>query len=361
MIRIKTQHRTSTTGWIGVDFGLCSTKLVQVGVQAGQLCIESSWSIKHSCPLVESDLSSLQRTLADQVATMPTLHSLFTGKRCAVSLPMAVSQMRLLDLPVVSPSEQAALVTEELLSELESDSSDLSIGYWQAAKPPGQEAGLARYAGYAVPRNLAESVGQGLLRAGWRCQTIDAVPCALARAVQMLGFRRTEDAVLAIDLSHKLPMVVLVVRGCPLFVRTLRDAGISTIIDPLCAEFHITYAECHQLLSRFGIPAPDQRPAAAAIKTMQVIHHPVNQVLSEVKRTVDFIRQQFSAYKPTQVCLFGGGAAIKNLPERLSSIIQLPVYPWSLRRNAERNRTEEAAYGLAAGLSALAMEAQLCT
>ncbi len=139
----------------------------------------------------------------------------------------------------------------------------------------------------------------GSALSGDRCH-----PCALARAVQLMGYRRSEDTVLAIDLSHKLPLVVLVVRGVPLFVRTLRDAGMATLLDPLCQEFGITALECQQLLSRFGIPAPDQPATPVALKAMQVIHHPVNHLVNEIKRTVDFVKQQFTTTMPTQVCLF---------------------------------------------------------
>ncbi len=361
MISFKKRAAGTTTGWIGIDFGMVSTKLVQVTMQAGQLFLQGSWCIKHSTPLAQSDLQGVQSALESHIATAPSLGRLFAGKRCAATLPMALSHVRLLDLPTASASEQANLVTEELLAELESDGGDWSVGYWPAAKAPSQDSGLARFAGYAVPRALADAIGKRLLKVGWSCQAIDAVPYALARAVQMLGYRRTEDAVLAVDLSHHQPLVVLVVKGSPVFVRVLRDVGIAKIIEPLCAEFQISMTECHQLLTRFGIPAPNQRVAVNTNQTSRVIYHPVQELLNEIQRTVEFIRQHLPAHKPTHACLFGGGASIRNLPQRISSLIQLPVITWSLRRDSERSRPEEAIYGLAAGLSALAMENQLCT
>lgn len=409
--------------WIGIDFGLTSTKLVQLGRQAGQLVIQASWCIKHAQPIGTEGFDRLPAMLATHCESFSALRRLFSGKHCAAALPMAVSHFRLLDLPTVAKSEQADLVTEEMLSELECDNSvqltdahgtsELSVGYWPAGKPVGQDPLLSRYAAYAIPRGLADSLGRNLLGAGLRCRAIDAIPCALARAVQMLGFRRTEDAVLAVDLSHQLPLVVLVVRGNPIFVRCLRDVGMATILRPLCEEFQISVTECHQLLSRFGLPPIDQPIAGNSHRTMRIIQQPVNSLIEEVKRTVTFVKGQFANYKPTHVCLFGGGASIKNLPQRMGHELGLPVSTWSLRRAldpqdidpldtpsnnqpessvngylasesprdrssegsaaAEANPTavkangageahpSEAIFGLAAGLSALAWESQPCT
>ena len=102
-----------------------------------------------------------------------------------------------------------------------------------------------------------------------------------------------------------------------------------------------------------------QQPTLATGRTMQVIARPLQDLLNEIKRTVDYIGQNFRNNKPHRVCLFGGRAAIKNLPEHISHKLELPASPWGLGGN--RPDPGDALFGLAAGLSALAWEDHACS
>jgi Tfp pilus assembly PilM family ATPase len=188
---------------------------------------------------------------------------------------------------------------------------------------------------------------------------LNAMPCALARAVELANIELLGDSIIAVDLSYTLPLVVLVKNGQPLFTRTMRGVGLQSITRPLEAGLNISAEECEQLLVRYGIVAGNSEPTLASQRTTEIVAHPIQDLVDEIIRTVDYIGQQFRSCKPRQLCLFGGGALVRNLPEAISERLEMPATPWRL--SAGESGRSDALYGVAAGLSALAWEDAACS
>jgi Tfp pilus assembly PilM family ATPase len=197
------------------------------------------------------------------------------------------------------------------------------------------------------------------LSAGLECRALDGMPTALARAVALAGLDQPDRAVIAVDLAYSAPLFVLVKNGQPLLARTLRGGGLQSIMQPLETNLRISSEECQQLLNCYGVAIKGQTPVVATQKTMQWIADPLYNLVTEIKRTIDYVGTQFRSLKPDCLCLFGGGALIKNLPEYLSQQLNTPAVPWTL--GGEHVDPSDPLYGVAAGLSLLKWEASLCS
>ena len=346
-------------GWIGIDFGSHGLKLVQVERRGSEIRLAARWSLTHAAYDQAFGVETFSEAMPGQIANLKGLKQLFSGRKCAAVFPMALVEHRLFEIPRGSESEQHRMTGEELAAELAVEPQDLAFDCWDSSLDAEPDAAVARMLVNSVPKSLAQKLGDSLLAIGFECQVLDGVPCALARAVGLADPAAAEDAVVAIDLSYSLPVVVLVKRGRPLFARTLRGVGLQSIMQPLQAGLELSSEECQQLLVRYGVTAIGQQPTLATGRTMQIIARPLQDLLSEIKRTVDYISQNFRGNRPQRVCLFGGGAAIKNLPEHIGHKLELPTATWGL--SGSNSDPGDAIYGVAAGLSALAWEDKACS
>lgn len=346
-------------GWIGIDFGTHSIKLAQLVRRGPEFHIAARWTLSHPSLSPVSGADSYSDAMQDQIAKLKALRRLFLGRACAAVLPMALVEHRSFEIPKGTESEQNRMMGEELAAELAVEPQELAFDCWDCSPSEIPNSDVARMSVNAVPKKLAETLANQLLSTGLECQVLDGIPCAMARAVELASPKPSDGSVVAIDLSYTLPLVVLAKAGRPLFARTLRGVGMRSIEQPLQTSLELSFDECQQLLVRYGLTAIGQPPTLATGKTMQIIAHPLQDLLAEIKRTVDYICDNFRAHKPRHVCLFGGGALIKNLPGHISHKLQMPATPWTL--GGTHSDPSDAIYGLAAGLSALAWESAVCS
>lgn len=367
MINLHQQPNTATLrnvtrgrsrGWIGVEIGTDGIKLAQLNRSADGFTFAAKWTLPDGQVVEAKDEDVRIDSLQSQLKKIKGLRQLFAGRRCAAVLPMAFVEHRSFEIPRGTTLEQKRMAGEEMAAELGVESNELALDCWEGAKDPFLDSSMVRLSAHAVSKRLAHCVGDQLLRVGLECQVLDGLPCVLARAVELAHLGNDDEAVVAVDLSATLPLVVLVKNGRPLFARTLRGVGLSTIMQPLQDALTLSTEECQQLLTRYGIAAFDQPPSAVVHRTTQLIAHPLQDLGNEIKRTIDYLRQQFRSDRIGSVCLFGSGAIVKNLPNHLSHKLHLPVAPWAL--NEGDADAMDATYGVAAGLSALAWDADAC-
>lgn len=354
-----TLARWAKRGWIGIDIGTHAIKLAQLERSGSSYRLAARWTISDPSHALATEPESTATELSTRLTHLKSLKRLFSGGKCAALLSTALVELRSFDVPLGTSSELQRIAGEELAADLGVEPQDLAFDYWETPSVGRPEPGMTRVAVTSVPKDLAMQLGDSLLSAGLACQVLDALPCAMARAVKLAPLEPLGDSVIAIDLSYKLPIVVLVKDGRPLFTRTLRSVGFDSIMQPLESGLSISTEECEQLLNRYGIVAGGADPTLASQRTTEIIARPLQDLLIEIDRTIDYIGAQFRNCKPGQVCLFGGGALVSNLPECISDRLQMPVTPWALG-SGELHRTDPL-FGVAAGLSSLSWEKTVCS
>jgi Tfp pilus assembly PilM family ATPase len=346
-------------GWIGIDIGSRANKMAQVEKTGNGFRISARWTLNSENSSIASRDEIGNDFLLKSLSGFKTLKRLFSGRDCASVLSMSMVDFRLLEIPTGNADEQRQMVGEELAADLGMEPNDLAFDSWEVGTENGAKADLKKIASIAVPKKLAEQLNNSLLSAGLECHALDGMPTALARAVAMAGLDRSDRAVIAVDLAYTSPLFVLVKGGQPVLARTLRGVGLQTIMQPLETNLQISSEECQQLLSCYGVAIKGQSSVAATQKTMEWLTDPLYNLVTEIKRTIDYVGTQFRTLKPDRICLFGGGALVNNLPEYLSQQLNIPASPWTL--GGEHVDPTDALYGVAAGLSLLKWEASLCS
>ncbi len=343
-----------SAGWIGVDIGTRTVKLAQVERRGGGWRLSGLWTIEHASdlPLVRSALG--EGELSKHTQELRKIRRLFRGRSTAATLPTSHVDFRALDIPSGPWQETKAILDQELAADPPGENGDYEFDAWQATSFGSTTKVLA----VAAERCNTVRVASDLLSAGFECSVIDAVPCALARAVTLCDPAAQQETVAALDFGHSTALLVVVHQGRPVFCRLLRGCGLQSLMQPLIDKLGITDEECRHLLLRFGIPA-ETAGSPAARSTYQVMSHGLNHLAEELRRTLSYASQQLRL-RPNRIWMFGGGATIRNSAEFVSQQTQIASLPWRLSKGDGPGNLTEPLFGAAAGLSLLAWEDSKC-
>jgi Tfp pilus assembly PilM family ATPase len=200
-------------------------------------------------------------------------------------------------------------------------------------------------------------VAKDLLAAGLHCQTLDALPCALARAVQMCD-PSADEPIAALDIGNTSASLTIVREGRPVFCRLLRSCGLKSLMQEWRQRLGVDSGQCRQLLSRYGLAA-EQSCSPAAI---EIFSRPLAHVVDELNKTFQFLALQAAHWSPARIWMFGGGAMIRGVAEFFTQKTGLPTKTWRLSgAEATVLADSDPLFGASAGLSVLAWEADQCT
>jgi len=137
-----------------------------------------------------------------------------------------------------------------------------------------------------------------------------------------------------------------------------------TLLEQIAGSFEISMSDAKTLLFHLH-PNP-----TATVTTSESNLGPVHLQLSsflqslalEINKTIQYASRSYRFATPDQLLLMGAGTRIPYLDQSISMRISLPAKPWTidLSENLFGNQ-HSATYTIAAGITALAWEAESCT
>ena len=239
---------------------------------------------------------------------------------------------------------EIALESETELDELLSDCWDLPQGNLRAS--------TSGFGAVSIKRSAAQRVACDLLQAGFECQTLDAIPCAMARSVAMM----TDDSIastLAIDLGYQQATLTMVKDGKPMLSRGIRSLGMITLLGQIAASFEISLSDAKTLLFQ----SATKTPIATASPVHQQLSSFLQSLTNEIDKTIAYASRAYRSAVPDQLLLMGAGAIISCLDESISERICIPTKNWTIDLSENLFDSQiTATYAIAAGLSSLAWE-----
>lgn len=354
-------HRQKT-GWIGIDIGTGSIKFAQVQRTAGRLRLARSLIIRaeDNHPF---DLQSFSNgRIADEICSALKLNGEFRGRETACVVSMNHCQLRTLVSAKGSEDEQRELISLEIENGQHETQEPQEFEFWDAS--PGEQhenRGMTQVHVLSMPRTLSDAVANNLLRAKLQCQVLDAVPFAAIRASEMAPSYSTaamaDSTYTILDWGYSVATLMVVHQGQPLITRTLKHCGMQRILHGVCQQLKLSELEAEAMLTNYGVAAT-VRPTGGQTELQSLITSQCASVtrdlVEEIQETLSFIKMQFPEQVPGYVCLMGGGAAIRNMDQRLQHEIRLPVHNWTLRGSTAESVSPVLA--TAVSLSALAWE-----
>jgi type IV pilus assembly protein PilM len=349
------------TGWIGIDIGTSTVKLVQLILSRDRIRIAGSAIVpRHTAwPVVQ--LSGKQPlSSADEMQVAISLHTGFRGKRAAALLPMAVCDLFSMERPPVRLLEQDRSVRQAIELATQASAAHLQYDIWDAESDP-QSKNPPKSNVLSVARDWTDQLCEDVSQSGWWCQTVDGLPLALARAVAMVERNGAQAPVAALDWGYGRATLCIIVEGRSVYVRCLKDCGLHLLMDSLSQSLHVTVEETLRLLQGYGIAV---NVDGASQETSELIGDIITPWLArleeEIKRTISHIQGQRRTINPEKLYLFGGGATINGLAEYLTRQIAIDVKIWQFGAEGMDNSAQpglpSCLFGPAIALSALAWE-----
>ncbi|MCY3009528.1 MAG: hypothetical protein NTY42_06785 [Planctomycetota bacterium] len=370
--RLYTRLFSRSDGWIGIEIGCHSIHFAQVRKRENRLQLSAIWSLEHPLnKLPESNKSNsridetfgwvtreemfnsgLARTLETE-----NLSSLFLGSHCATTLTDGMIAYRELELPSAIPSEADAMVRSEIAIETDLDMEELVTNCWELPQCD-RRTGTFSYGAVSIKKSEASQIASSLLRAGFECQTMDALPCAIARSTAMV-VTDPDISTLAIDLGYHQATLTLVKAGRPVLSRELRGLGVVALLDQIADALELSRSDAQILLFQ-----PSGKSVCDGPNTL-AFSNPIHQQLSsffqvlasEIDKTVQFVNRAYRSATTNQLLLMGTGSRIANLERSLEDRTGLPARLWRIDLSDSLfGEQPTSVYAIAAGLSTLAWE-----
>jgi len=342
-----TLRSSARAGWVGIDVGTTSIKVAQVEKAGSKFRLAD-------CQLIPVTMSpgEVETTDVESVWPLNEIHR-YRSRIVAATLPRNLTGFRTLQLPFATEHELRQLIQQELAETVDEE---LVFDFWTSDDGNPVRVNTREVSVASLPVNMANQFGRDLLSAGFTCQTIDATPFALARAVVLMTGRTTSSSVLAVDLGESATSITLVSDGRPVLFRELQDSGMQQISQALISGLGLSAADCQLLLRSPGLE--NQQPDGSVTELRRAINEltrkATDKVISELQRTFRFVKNNSQRNPPQLVVLFGAGAEMTGMDQLLSQALETRVKRWSMPSNADLSVPQHLV-GQAAGLSALAV------
>jgi Tfp pilus assembly PilM family ATPase len=370
--RLHTRLFGRSVGWIGIEIGCHCIHFAQVRKRENRWQLSAIWSLEH--PTSELRESNNSKKRVDEIfgwlsreemfsngltRTLETenLSSLFQGSHCATTLTDGMIAYRELELPSSIPSEANAMARSEIAIETDLDIEELVTDCWELP-PCDPRAGTFSYGAVSIKRTEAANIASSMLRAGFQCQTMDALPCAMARSTAMV-VADPDTATLAVDLGYQQATLTLVKAGRPVLSRELRGLGVVALLDQIADAFELSRSDAQTLLVQPSGEVTNDKSNKFAFS------NPIPQYLSsffqvlaaEIDKTIQFTTRAYRFAVPSQLLIMGAGSRIANLDRSLEDRTGLSARLWSIDQSDSLFAHKHCSvYAVAAGLSTLAWE-----
>jgi Tfp pilus assembly PilM family ATPase len=286
----------------------------------------------------------------------------FEGRNAICTLPMNICQLRSLNVPPGSDHERRTIIGDELAEEFSAAHQAMEFDFWEIDSGKVEKNTDAFNVNVlATTRLWVAQLWRDCRKTGLDCWALDGVPLAMARAVSLSHESRSNQRTLAIDWGFSNTTLCIVGDERPLYSRRIQDCAFGRVLDAIMNSFNITLDEAQHLAETQGLAGSGDDPCAeVAIQTAiaDAAAEPLDELVRQIGRTLQFMDTQRRHLQPTSICLMGGGAFLNNIGSYLNRALSLPVQIWQMQTGVEPISCaaghRAAVFGNAAALSALA-------
>ena len=376
--QVNTRWFQRSVGWTGIEIGCHDVKMAQVRKLHGRWSLSSIWTIENPVPyesegkappaqrhnrIQESfgwlaSVDILENGLTPFFAGADNLHGLFQGKTCAATLNDCMIDYREIDLPFSNLDDAHPVVSSEVAFEAECDPNELVTDCWQLPKSRSRNES-STYAAVSLKCADAERISTDLLRIGFDCHVIDAVPCAIARATQMM-IQDHESITLAIDLGYGQSTITIVQDNEPVLTRSLRSCSLISLLEGIARIFEVSLSDAQTLLfqSSSNDSFDDSGKEGFSNPLRQRIDAFLISLSYEVNKTLEYSRRLFHSASPERILLMGAGVKLPRIAQVLEQKTSLPTQFWCIETSlGQLENRPLGSFAIAAGLSCLAWDA----
>ncbi|HVT27020.1 MAG TPA: pilus assembly protein PilM [Lacipirellulaceae bacterium] len=322
-------------GWIGVDVGTHAVKLAQTVRDGANVRLHRAAVIQRTIAWSGDDGFALEQPITSYPEIRAALEcGDFRGRNAICALPMNACRLRSLNVPPGSDQDRRTIIADELAEDWGELQTPMEFDYWEM-EPARAEKNTDAFnvSVLASSRLWISQMWHDCRRSGLDCWAIDGLPLAMARSVGLAGGFAGGQRALAVDWGYSNTTLCIVGEDRPLYSRRVHNCAFGTVLDSIMKEFEITLDEAQFLVESDGVSVPGVKMSGDP-QTSQTITDAVadtlDELLSQITRTLQFTETQRRHLQPAAVWLMGGGASMKNIGPYLANVLPVPVHVWNL-------------------------------
>jgi type IV pilus assembly protein PilM len=327
-------------GWIGVDVGTHTVKLAQAVRDGAGARLHRAAVIQRPTSWSGEEALALEQPIPSYPEIRAALEcGGFEGRNAVCSLPMNVCQLRCLNVPPGSDQERRTIIAGELAEEWAELRHPMEFDFWEMEPSRTEKPSDAfNVSVLAASRLWITQLFHDCRKNGLDCWSIDGVPLAMARAVTLAGGATGGRRVLAVDWGYSNVTLCIVGDDRPLYSRRVHDCSFGRVQDAIMRVFDVTLDEAQHLADSQGLmSAPSETSVDDSTQRAitEATAQPIEELVRQVRRTLQFTEVQRRHLQPGAIWLMGGGAAMRNVGPYLEQRLEVPVQVWQVPHEGE--------------------------
>lgn len=324
----------SKQGYLGIDIGGASIKLVELRSEAGRPRLVTYGYLDQSADIVKSNLKANQERVIFLIRRI--LKEANVGSNQVVAaLPSFSVFTSVITLPQMSEKELASAVKWEAKKFVPMPIEEMVLD-WKVIKKVDKDEKEEKEKGSrilgekkgknlkilltAAPKNLVQRYIFIFNELKLELLTLETESLALERSLV-----DSETApVMIIDIGAQATDISIVHDNIPILSRSI-DAGGNTITKAIVNSLNIDEERAEQFKRDFGMYS------TAENRVPKTIEFVIGSIINEIKHCLNLYQGQSQA-PIEKIILAGGSAYLPNLPQYFSSLLNIKVHignPWS--------------------------------
>ena len=309
---------------IGLDIGSGSIKMAEVVIRGKKPFLKKTAMMELPEHVVQDGGIVNEELLSELIARMAAKNG-FASRNVALALGGRSMFIRELVLPRMSEKELREAIHWDLDKYVPFTAEKLYFDFWIIG--PGSTEVDLKILLVAVPKELVDALVRVLGKSGLKLAAIEIEPLAVQRTLPA-----AQDFML-IDIGAVVSQVTLFQKSFPAFTRSIPIGGVRFAeikknsthqqqkkTETVKGKEETTKDAKKSSLAIFDmVEELDQIPDGANFEQI------LSELISEVRRTMEYYQVQNRNVVISQIFLTGGGALTENLPERLAKILEIPV------------------------------------
>jgi len=173
----------------------------------------------------------------------------------------------------------------------------------------------------AAPEALVLTYVQTVENARLMVDAIEVAALAMARGLAQTPVSGTH---VLVNLGASMTDVAVVHDGVPQFTRTIL-VGSDAVTQAISNLLKVDEAAAEEIKLRYGLGWEEWPPERAEGAYAAEMAEALSEIVTQVRRSLDFFRAQFSGVTINDMILCGGGALLRHLDRHLTGELDLPV------------------------------------
>ncbi len=304
----------------GLDIGRSFIKVVQVEVSSGKKILKAAYSLQSPGDGIQSEQVEDLAKVSEAISKCQKAAKIDSGK-CNISLIESQVVTRFIQLPNLTDRELSSAINWEAEQYIPLPLRDVNLQYKVLTRPDIGGDGKMDILLVAAPKRVIEKYVNLVRKAGLYVNAIETESASLARSLT----KSDDPPTLIVSMGAVSTELVIAVRGNVYFTRSIATGGVN-LTRAIMTEFNLPQNQAEEYKQTYGLLDDKlSGKVAAVIKPIWDI------LISEILKSLEFMRSHVSGSNITRIVICGGGAYLPGLSQFLAERTSLEVSlgdPW---------------------------------